>query len=83
MHCVRRGKVLRLEWETDPSGNYSLHPVAVGAVEEVTNSLKHSDVKGPHGGSASWQAVASSERRPELHSGRRLEKSNVEVDPVQ
>ena len=74
---MRRGKALRLEWESDPPGNCSLHPVAVGAVEEVTNSLKHSDVKGPQGGSASWQTVTCSERRASL------EKSNVEADPVQ
>lgn len=35
-----RAKALRLQWESNPPGNCSLHPVAVGVVEEVTNSLK-------------------------------------------
>jgi len=74
---VCRAKALRLQWESVPPGNCSLPPVAVGAVKEVTNSLKHFDVKGPQGGSASWQAVTSSERRASL------EKSNVEADPMQ
>jgi hypothetical protein len=47
IQCAVKG--VDLQWVQFPPGNWSLQPVAIGAVMEVTKWLKHSGVEGRHG----------------------------------
>jgi len=71
---VRRGR-RALSVGESPTRQHSLQPVAIGAVVEVNEAAEAFGVKGHFSGSASTQAVTSSERRAGL------EKGNAEADP--